>query len=317
MSSTLRAWCAALLLIAGAALLAPVAPAAAADQYAVGKRSFTFVDATRPTSANGTYAGAPTRTLPVYLLYPAQGDPAGPIVDNAPAVATSASRRFPLVVFSHGFGASGPAYQIVIERLARRGYAVAAPTFPLSNGAAPGGARLTDYVNQPADVSFVISSVLRMVRETPDLKRSISNQRIGAAGHSLGAITTLGVATNSCCVDRRLRAAVAWSGVQLPFAGGSAFAGRTPPLMLVHGDADGTVPFSGSFRAYADAPAPKALVRLLGAGHVPFGPPAGDVVIAATAGWFDRWLKRDRSALERLPTETRVPGVSELALAAG
>ena len=317
MSSTLRAWCAALLLIVGVAVLAPVAPATAAGPYAVGKRSYTFVDTTRPTSPNGTYAGAPTRTLPTYLLYPAHGDPAGPVVENAPAIATSAGRRFPLVVFSHGFGASGPAYQGFIDRLVRRGYAVAAPTFPLSSTGAPGGPRLTDYVNQPADVSFVISSILRVARETPDLRRSLSNQRIGVAGHSLGAITTLGVATNSCCVDERVRAAVAWSGVQLPFAGGTAFAGPTPPLMLVHGDADRTVPFSGSLNAYARAPAPKALVRLLGAPHVPFGPPWGDVVIGATADWFDRYLKRDRDALDALRSDANVAGVSTLGLQTG
>ena len=46
-------------LIAGLALLAPIAPATAAGPYAVGKRSYTFVDTTRPTSANGTYPGAP------------------------------------------------------------------------------------------------------------------------------------------------------------------------------------------------------------------------------------------------------------------
>jgi fermentation-respiration switch protein FrsA (DUF1100 family) len=155
------------------------------------------------------------------------------------------------------------------------------------------------------------------VNDSPDLRRSVSNQRIGAAGHSLGAVTTLGLAANSCCGDRRIRAAVAWSGVKLSFPGGGTPTGPTPPLMLVHGDADGTVAFAGSFRAYAEAPAPRALVRLLGGGHVPFGPPWGDVVTAATAGWFDRWLKRDRSALERLATETRVPGVSELALDAG
>ena len=317
MPSILRARLAALLLTAGLALLAPVAPATAAGPYAVGKRSYTFVDTSRPTSANGTYPGAPTRTLQTLLLYPAKGDPAGAVVDNAPALATSKDNRFPLIVFSHGFGASGPAYQPVLQQLVRRGYVVAAPTFPLSNGAAPGGARLVDYVNQPADVSFVLRSVLRVARHSADLRRSVSSRRIGAAGHSLGAITTLGVATNSCCVDRRIRAAVAWSGIELPFPGGSAFAGRTPPLMLVHGDADRTVPFAGSLSAYAQAPAPKALVRLLGAPHTPFGPPWGSVVTAATADWFDRWLKRDRGALARLRTDANVSGVATLGLSTG
>lgn len=35
------------------------------------------------------------------------------------------------------------------------GHVVAAPTFPLSNGTAPGGPKLVDYVDQPAGVSFI------------------------------------------------------------------------------------------------------------------------------------------------------------------
>ena len=158
---------------------------------------------------------------------------------------------------------------------------------------------------------------MRHAQDTPDLRRAVSNKRIGAAGHSLGAITTLGLATNTCCTDRRIRAAVAWSGVELPFPNGTIFGGPTPPLMLVHGDADRTVPFAGSLGAYGQDPAPKALVRLLGAPHVPFGPPWGSVVTAATADWFDRWLKRDRGALARLRTDANVSGVATLGLSTG
>ena len=46
---------------------------------------------------------------------------------------------FPLIVFSHGFGASGPAYAFLLEMFVREGYVIAAPTFPLSSGGAPGG----------------------------------------------------------------------------------------------------------------------------------------------------------------------------------
>ena len=108
-------------LAGGAAVVAPVAPASAKTAveshphapYAVGSRTYTFVDPTRPTSAHGTYPGAPTRTLPTLLLYPAAGDPAGPIVANAAPVRRRGG--FPLIVFSHGFGASGPAYQFLLH----------------------------------------------------------------------------------------------------------------------------------------------------------------------------------------------------------
>ena len=178
-------------------------------------RSYTFVDRSRPTSANGTYPGAPSRTLPTLLLYPAVGDPNGPAVKDARPIRHG--RGFPLIVFSHGFTASGPAYAFLLEMFVREGYVIAAPTFPLSSGGAPGGPKLLDYVNQPADVSFVITQVLGLARHDPSLRRTIDRRHIGAFGHSLGAITTLGVATNSCCVDRRISAAVSFSGIELPF----------------------------------------------------------------------------------------------------
>src|SRR3954453_19885236 len=94
---------------------APAAPPATGTspttegKYAVGVRTETFVDPTRPTSANNDYPGAPTRTLVTTVFYPAVGAPGSPDQTNAPAVD---HRRFPLVVFSHGFTASGPAYTI-------------------------------------------------------------------------------------------------------------------------------------------------------------------------------------------------------------
>ena len=49
------------------------------------------------------------------------------------------------------------------------------------------------------------------------------------------------------------------------------------------------MPFAGSLSAYAQAPAPKALVRMLGAPHVPFGPPWGSVVAIDMSRGEHRW----------------------------
>lgn len=307
----------AVVLATGACLLAPAAPAAARvgrhaqrGPYAVGLRSYTFVDRSRPTAANGSYAGAPTRTLATLVLYPAAGDPNGPAVENARPIRRH--HGFPLVVFSHGFGASGPAYAPLLERFVREGYVIAAPTFPLSSSGAPGGPKLTDYVNQPGDVSFVITRMLRLARTGNGLRKTIDPQRVGVFGHSLGAITTLGVATNSCCRDRRIDAAVSFSGIELPFPGGSFFSTPTPPLMLVHGDADGTVPYGGSVSAFQQAPAPKVFLTLEHAGHVPFSPPWLDPTVRSITDFLDGFLKHDRRALRRLASDGTVPGVAHL-----
>ena len=116
-------------------------------------------------------------------------------------------------------------------------------------------------------MSFVLGRVLRLARTDRSLRRTVDRHDVGIAGHSLGAITTLGLALNTCCHDRRVEAAVAFSGLQLPFPPGTPYAGRIPPLMLVHGDKDGTVPYAGSTQIYAKAPGAE------GAAHASSGRP--------------------------------------------
>ena len=299
---------AALTVPAGAAVAAR--PRATTDEtFAVGRRDVTFVDSSRPTAANGTYAGAPTRTLPVRILYPAQTDGTGttPVPD----------RRFPLVVFAHGFTANGPVYEgALLREIAAAGYVVAAPTFPLSNGGAPGGPTPGDYVNQPGDVSFVITQMLRGDSTSSDpLYRTIARRHVGVGGHSLGAVTTLGVTENSCCRDRRIDAAFPISGFPLPFPGGTYYTGLTPPptpVLLVHGNADQTAPFVGSTLVYTNASAPKYLETLIGAPHVPFVDPWHATVVHTITDFLDRYLKRRPGAAAALGRDGNVPGVATL-----
>lgn len=278
--------------------------------YAVGSHDVVFVDHSRPTQANGSYPGAPDRTIPVLVLYPAVGSAGGPSRPNAKPARRAGP--FPLVVFSHGFTASGPAYgEVLLRRIAAHGYVVAAPTFPLSNGAAPGGPRLVDYLNQPADVSFVITRMLAANRGHGALSELMDPKEVGAMGHSLGAITTLGVTYNRCCLDKRIKAAVPISGIKLPF-GPSSWAWPPVPLLLIHGDHDGTVPYVGSTTAYREAKAPKFLLTLLGAPHTPLGAPYLDVIVTSTNDFFDRYLRGEKHALARLQRDAAIPSVSTL-----
>jgi predicted dienelactone hydrolase len=124
-------------LAGGVAVAAPAVAAAPAAQahakhrqggpYAVGTRSFVFIDKSRSTPPNGSYPGAPTRTLPTLLLYPARGNRAGGAVKNARPIRRA--HRFPLIVFSHGMGATVPPYLSALEPWVRKGYVVAALTF--------------------------------------------------------------------------------------------------------------------------------------------------------------------------------------------
>jgi predicted dienelactone hydrolase len=75
-------------------------------------------------------------------------------------VPLSGTGPWPLVVFGHGYAVTPGIYGRLLQAWARAGYVVAAPLFPLGNRYAAGGPDESDIVNQPRDMSFVISQLL-------------------------------------------------------------------------------------------------------------------------------------------------------------
>ena len=254
-------------------------------------------DPTRPTAAapERGLAERPTRTLPLLVLAP-EGD--GP---------------FPVVVFSHGVTATGPAYEPFLRRIAEAGYVVIAPTYPLSSG---DGGTIFDYVNQPADVFFALDAVLERAEDPADaLNGRLDGDLVAVAGHSLGAMTTVGAGFNSCCTDPRVDAAVVLAGIEAPFPDGD-FTDRPPvPLLLGHGALDRTIAIDGSVELFAAATGPAALLQFPGGGHSDIlQGAAGDVLVAAVVAWLDRWLLDDPTGLAALPATVEASGVGALTL---
>ena len=215
----------------------------------------------------------------------------------------------PLVVFGHGFAVTPAPYSRLLDAWTRAGFVVAAPIFPLGNAHAPGGPNEADLINQPRDMSFVITQLTRR------FPRLVNRARIAVAGQSDGGDTALAAAYNSRFRDPRIGAAVILSGAEIPGVGGFDFPPGSPPLLATQGTADTINPPGLTYAFYAATPSPKFLLTLPGAPHL--GPytdqqPQLGVVERVTIAFLDRYLYHQPGALRRMERAAAVPGVAEL-----
>jgi dienelactone hydrolase len=218
---------------------------------------------------------------------------------------------FPLIVFGHGFAVTPAYYSRLLEAWARAGYVVAAPVFPLSNEHAPGGPDEADIVNQPRDMSFVITRMLAAGADpVADL---IDPRQIAVSGQSDGGETAFATAYDQPYLDPRVDAAILLSGARLPTSGAFHFPPRSPPLLAVQGTADTIDPPSFTDALFDLAPTPKYLLKLLGAGHLtPYTSeqPQLSIVEGVTIAFLDRYLKGEPGSLRRLIRAGDVSGLS-------
>jgi predicted dienelactone hydrolase len=260
--------------------------------FAVDVRTITFVDRSRTVRIPGR--SSEPRKLVTIVRYP-----------------TGVAGRFPLVVFGHGFAVTPRPYTPLLEAWAHAGYVVAAPVFPLENAGAPGGPNESDLVNQPRDMSVVITGMLA----SRFFGALLDRHAIAVSGQSDGGETALAVAYDRLFIDRRVRAAAILSGAKIPGVGGFDFPAPSPPLLATQGTADTINPPSFTRSFFDAAPPPKYLLTMFGAPHL--GPytdqqPQLGVVERVTIAFFDRYLKRDGGALRRMARGGDVPGVSHL-----
>lgn len=259
------------LLAAAAASVVPAtpvagAPSAAPTGFAVGVQVLPYVDHSRLARPRRGKPGP--RALTVILRYPAAG-PAGE-GDSPGAPAARRAGGYPLIVFAHGFDVTPATYARLLRAWTRAGYVVAAPVFPLESSAAPGGPDETDLVNEPADISFVVSRLLAAAAAPRGtLSGLIDPARIAVAGQSDGGIAALAAAYGRRTRDPRIKAAVILSGAETSGFGGYGFRAGEPPLLAVQGTADPINLPRNTYEYFRAASRPKYLLRLLGAGHLP------------------------------------------------
>ncbi len=281
---------------AGRAANGGVAPteAPATASYAVGLRVLHLVDRSRTiTLAGGRRV---PRTLTTLVRYPAVGAPGERDLPNAPAL--TGDGPFPLIVFGHGFAVTPAIYSRLLQSWAQAGFVVAAPVFPLGSAGAPGGPNEADVINQPADMSFVISSLIALSGASPGtgpFAALVDPTRIAVAGHSDGAETALAVSYSRRFRDPRVRASVILSGAMMSGIGGYTFPAGGPALLAVQGTADTFNEPHYTYAYFARARRPKYLLRLIGAEHLPpytTEQPQLSMVERVSTAFLQRYLAR-------------------------
>jgi dienelactone hydrolase len=291
---------------------APLTRAPTGRTHAVGTSALTFVDTSRPTSPNGDFGGAPTRTLPTTFWYPADG-----AVDAAPQAGAPPDRAhgpYPLVLFAHGYDVTPDFYAPLLERWAAAGYVVAAPTFPILSGT-PGGASHVDYVETFADASFVISQVLALGSDQP-LHGLVDPARIGVAGHSDGEVIAFAEGYLACCRDPRVRTVIAMAG-DLSNANNPSVPDTGIPILHIMETGDEYDPYERSIAWDRENLTPPRWMLTLSSTHVPPytepGDPAFELVSRVTVDYLDATLKSDPDALTKMTREvSAAPAVGTL-----
>ena len=162
-----------------------------------------FVDPSRSIRASSGFAGSAERRIDAQLWYAARDSDcgAGEVADLA------AGGPRPLLVYCHGTAGRPDNATYLVTQLARRGYIVVAPNFPLTSTTAftdVTSPDISDAGEQVRDVRFLLDQLLSDHR----LARAIDPARIGSIGHSLGAITCWFLSYGAGTRDPRIRATV-------------------------------------------------------------------------------------------------------------
>ncbi len=237
--------------------------------YGVGVNTMPF---TKPSVTHPSTS----RLLSTRIWYPA--DPGTAPLSQNPgglegAPLASGLAGAPLVIFSHGVCSLQTDYLFLTAFLASYGFVVAAPEHPGDNvaGCDIQEAIYDAFVNRPADISFVIDSVLAL-NDSPDslFHDAIEPARIGVMGHSFGGLTTLRASASDRRVIAGLTLAPGINGA-IEHAVDNEITRVAIPMMIQAGDLDPFAPFGRTARhVYNLLRPPRYLVQIGGMGHFGF-----------------------------------------------
>ena len=277
-----------------------VSPSHQPSRQPSSRPSVTKTAAPVPSTTTTAPAKAPARDFPVATLHLELSRGADRPLPTTVWYPSEGAGPFPVIIWSHGIHSVPENFSALLTQWARAGFVVAAPAFPYTK---QGTAHfdLGDLANQPADVSVVLTEVLkRNTRDGSPLQGRLDVHHIGASGHSGGGITTAHLFSHDR--DARLTAGIVESGMQLQPA---PFTGTPAKLLFIHGALDPTVSYQAGLAAYNAVPWPKALITMPQGDHnIVF---ATGIPAATTDFW--RWsLYGDAAAKARISGEATGAG---------
>jgi hypothetical protein len=253
-----------------------------------------------------------------------------------PPILPDATGRWPLLVFSHGYGGS-PLSNDYIDALAvfaSWGYVVAAPfhgdpryavlDFGEVSGIVDSIVNFERYTAMQSTRPLSGSAALDLVLSHPQWSDRIDPARIGGFGASQGGETmmlmggaeltkSISLSTRRVTRDERLKAAVGYvpyfGALILPAFGrdNRGVEGVTLPFLAISGTADVVAPIGPVRDGIRRLPGSRTLVRLEGTTHGFDELAAGDI-FTWSLDWLDALVKDDRTARARVQRMQRVAG---------
>ena len=250
------------------------------------------------------------RQLQLGIYYPV-------LAKNPNVVPYRGINPLPLVLFAPGYLQYYSDYSVLLDSLVNAGYVVIGMNFPLNDPSSVGGPDENDILNNPKDMSSVISWALDENQSPASpLYKLINPNEIVATGQSDGGETALALSYNSCCISDHLAATVIFSSAELSTFPGTYFpAGQDLPLLVIQGTSDPINPQSLSQQIYTSAPPPKYYLSLIGADHLVAYQTSSDyerVVASVTSGFIHAYVLKQSSYLALMTTSGNVAGVSQL-----
>jgi dienelactone hydrolase len=282
--------------------------------YPVGTRYTTFTEPAH-VAPTGTHLGP--RSLLTEIRYPLARRPSPTASPAGPGRDPAAKGPFPLIVFAPGFMQCGGSYSAMLRGWASAGYVVVTVDFPHSDCKVGNRATEADMVNQPGDVSYLITKLLQLDAAPHGLLSGLLRRgQIAITGQSDGGDTVAAIAANTCCADHRVRAVAVLSGAEWAPMPGHYFTRRPVPMLFTQGSRDVVNPPVLSRQMYlADKAQDRFYLDLFGASHTrPYWGrnPVEQIVVKVTLAFFNRFVLGQTSQGPVIKRAGNVPGVAVL-----